>query len=187
MALGQNPFNPSRTLPTLAAIQQRRRELLAYQARQESAQALATPTEEDTYVPEGVHVTQGQEEQQENDELQEPYAEEGSEPSVVLPPRSSAPPPPALAGAAFHGNAGFLVCTLAPHTEADPAAVLLQFLAAFGNLVGPARTAASVPPVTASTSSSFSSANRARPAKGPAGARSPASSPKPTRSGLRAV
>jgi len=32
MALGQNPFNPSRTLPTLAAIQRRRRGLLAYQA-----------------------------------------------------------------------------------------------------------------------------------------------------------
>jgi hypothetical protein len=138
MALGQNPFNPSRTLPTLAAIQQRRRELLAYQARQESAQALATPNEEETYVPEEVHVTQEQEERQENDELQEPYAEEESEPSVVLPPRSSAPPPSALDAAAFHGIAGFLVRTLAPHTEADPAAVLLQFLAAFGNLVGPA-------------------------------------------------
>ena len=141
MALGQNPFNPSRTLPTLAAIQQRRRELLAYQARQEAAQALATPnelhTEEDTYVPEEASVSQEQEEQQENDELQEPYAEEESEPSVVLPPRSSAAPSPALDGAAFHGVAGFLVRTLAPHTEADPAAVLLQFLAAFGNLVGP--------------------------------------------------
>ena len=29
MTLGQNPFNPSRSLPTLAAIQRRRRELLA--------------------------------------------------------------------------------------------------------------------------------------------------------------
>jgi hypothetical protein len=56
----------------------------------------------------------------------------------VLPPRPSAPPPPQLAGAALHGIAGFLVRTLAPHTEADPAAVLLQFLAAFGNLAGPA-------------------------------------------------
>jgi hypothetical protein len=27
--------------------------------------------------------------------------------------------------------------TIAPHTEADPAAILLQFLAAFGNMVGP--------------------------------------------------
>ena len=142
MAFGNNPFNPSRSLPTLAPIQQRRRELLAYQARQEAAQALATPndlhTEEDTHVPEEVSLPQEQEEQQEDDELQEPYAEEESEPSVVLPPRSSAPLPPALDAAAFHGVAGFLVRTLAPHTEADPAAVLLQFLAAFGNLVGPA-------------------------------------------------
>jgi hypothetical protein len=71
MALGQNPFNPSRTLPTLAAVQHRRRELLAYQARQEAAQALATPnelhTEEETPVPEEFHFTQEQEEQQEND------------------------------------------------------------------------------------------------------------------------
>jgi hypothetical protein len=96
MTLGQNPFNPSRTLPTLAAILHRRRDLLAYQARQEAAQALATPnelpTEEETPVPEEFHFTQEQEEQQENDELQEPYADEESEPSVVLPPRSSAPP-----------------------------------------------------------------------------------------------
>ncbi len=138
MTLGQHPSNSSRTLPTLAAVQRRRRELLAYQDRQRSAQALATPNEEDPYLPERVHFTQEQEEQQENAELQEPYADEEPEPSLVLPPRSTAPPPPALAGAAFHGAAGFLVHSLAPHTEADPAAVLLQFLAAFGNLVGPA-------------------------------------------------
>jgi hypothetical protein len=117
MALGQNPFNPSRTLKTLAAI-------------------LATPNEEETY--EEVHLTQEQEHQQENDELQELCAAEESEPSVVLPTQSSSPPPPGLADAALHGVAGSLVRTLAPHTEADPAAVLLQFLAAFGNLVGPA-------------------------------------------------
>jgi hypothetical protein len=128
MTLGQNPFNPSRTLPTLPAIQHRRRELLAYRAHQEAALPLATPnglhTEEQTPVPEEFHFTQEQEEQQE-------------EPSMVLPPRSSAPPPPALAGEAFHGIAGLLVRTLGPHTEADPAAILPQFLAAFGNLVGP--------------------------------------------------
>jgi hypothetical protein len=71
--------------------------------------------------------------------------------------------------------------SLAPHTEADPAAILLQFLAAFGNLVGPApHCLVSAPPVTASISSSSWSANRARPAKEQAGARSPASSPKST-------
>ena len=38
---------------------------------------------------------------------------------------------------ALYGLAGQVVRTLAPHTEADPAAILLQFLAAFGNAAGP--------------------------------------------------
>jgi len=36
----------------------------------------------------------------------------------------------------FYGLAGEIVRTLEPHTEADPVAVLAQFLAAFGNAVG---------------------------------------------------
>ena len=39
MTLGPNPFNPSPTLPTLAAIQRRHNELLAYHAAREAAQA----------------------------------------------------------------------------------------------------------------------------------------------------
>jgi hypothetical protein len=39
--------------------------------------------------------------------------------------------------AASHGLAGRVVGTLGPHTEADDAALLLTFLAAFGNAVGP--------------------------------------------------
>ena len=39
--------------------------------------------------------------------------------------------------AAFHGLAGELVESVAPHTEADPAALLLDFLACFGSAVGP--------------------------------------------------
>ncbi len=38
--------------------------------------------------------------------------------------------------------------TLAPHTEAQPEAILLQLLAAFGNVIGPAPTAWSAPPAT---------------------------------------
>ena len=38
--------------------------------------------------------------------------------------------------AAFHGIAGELVRMIEPDTEADPAAILVQFLAAFGALVG---------------------------------------------------
>jgi hypothetical protein len=44
---------------------------------------------------------------------------------------------PSLDPAALHGLAGRLVATLGPHTEADDVALLLSFLAAFGNAVGP--------------------------------------------------
>ena len=76
-----------------------------------------------------------------------PYqaAEEEPPPAFEQPPPASPTPPPqrdfawpSLAAAALHGIAGTVVRTITPHTEADPAAILLQFLAAFGNLVGPA-------------------------------------------------
>ena len=54
------------------------------------------------------------------------------------PPPPSVPPHPILADAALYGVAGLAVCGLAPHSEAHPAAILLQLLAAFGNAVGPA-------------------------------------------------
>jgi hypothetical protein len=44
------------------------------------------------------------------------------------------PKPPAEQ--AFHGIAGEIVRTIEPHTEADPSALLFQFLGGFGNLVG---------------------------------------------------
>jgi hypothetical protein len=45
--------------------------------------------------------------------------------------------PLTLGSAALSGVAGKVVQTLRPHTESDPAALLLTFLAAFGNAVGP--------------------------------------------------
>ena len=48
------------------------------------------------------------------------------------------PTNPILGEAALYGVAGVAVRALAPHTEAHPAAILLQLLAAFGNAVGPA-------------------------------------------------
>jgi hypothetical protein len=147
MTFGQNPSKPS-SLPTRADIHRRLRELLAYQARQDQAQTTAAlgelPAEDQAYLPEeSRHFDDQEEAQEEPQELQarypdDSYPDEDSEPSVPLPPRSSAPPPPALAVAALYGIAGRVVNSLTPHTEADPAAVLLQFLAAFGNLVGPA-------------------------------------------------
>jgi hypothetical protein len=44
--------------------------------------------------------------------------------------------PQPLAPHAFHGIAGEIVRTIEPHTEADPAALLIQFLMAFGNAIG---------------------------------------------------
>ena len=53
-------------------------------------------------------------------------------------PAGSTPPgwPQPLRDEAFHGLAGKIVRTIEPHTEADPAALLLQFLVVFGNVVG---------------------------------------------------
>jgi hypothetical protein len=57
----------------------------------------------------------------------------GPEPLDATPPPWPAP----LAGEAFHGLAGEYVRAVEPHTEADPAALLLQLLVGFGNAVGP--------------------------------------------------
>ena len=43
---------------------------------------------------------------------------------------------PVLDSAAYHGLAGETVSTILPYTEADPAAMLLQYLVSFGNVVG---------------------------------------------------
>src|SRR5262249_40032974 len=43
---------------------------------------------------------------------------------------------PVLDKAAYYGLAGDVVTALLPHTEADPAALLLQYLTCFGNMVG---------------------------------------------------
>ena len=43
---------------------------------------------------------------------------------------------PMLGAAAYYGLAGKVVNTILPHTEADPAAMLLQYLVSFGNVVG---------------------------------------------------
>jgi CHC2-type zinc finger protein len=44
--------------------------------------------------------------------------------------------PEPLAPAAFYGLAGEIVRRIEPHTEADPAALLIQFLAAYGSVIG---------------------------------------------------
>jgi len=48
----------------------------------------------------------------------------------------AAPAWPVMHEAAYYGLAGEVVRSIEPHSEADPVAILLQFLAAFGNAVG---------------------------------------------------
>jgi len=67
----------------------------------------------------------------------------GSVPSNSLPANDESEPVwedpypyPPLRSEAFHGLAGDIVRALDPHTEADPVAVLLTVIAAFGNIVG---------------------------------------------------
>jgi hypothetical protein len=58
--------------------------------------------------------------------------------SHSIPNPSHAPSdwPAPMGKAAMYGLLGDIVGTIAPHTEADPAALVLQLLAAFGNVVG---------------------------------------------------
>lgn len=48
----------------------------------------------------------------------------------------TAQPWPTLDPAALHGLAGDVVHTIAPHSEADPVAILIQFLTVAGNIIG---------------------------------------------------
>lgn len=64
--------------------------------------------------------------------FQKTYAGSTLEKSLVDVPQWPEP----LAEAALHGLAGDIVCAVEPHTEADPAAILIQFLLAFANMCG---------------------------------------------------
>jgi hypothetical protein len=57
-------------------------------------------------------------------------------PPIEPPAPAQERPWPKLDDGALYGLAGEIVRTIAPHTEADPAALLFQFLTSFGNLVG---------------------------------------------------
>jgi len=101
---------PQPGLPTLADLQRRSVELLGFQLDR----------------------------QPRNQQGQEPdhRQEEQTRPAPAAPPRVRDSESPRLTAAALHGLAGLAVRTIAPHTEAHPASLLLQLLAVFGNMVG---------------------------------------------------
>jgi hypothetical protein len=62
------------------------------------------------------------------------HADEAAMESASLP--RVAPWPQPLGEVAYHGLAGSFVRLVSPHSEADPTALLAQFLVAFGNVIG---------------------------------------------------
>ncbi len=62
-----------------------------------------------------------------------PVANKSAEPVAILPRREWPAP---LSEAALYGLAGDFVRMVLPHTEADPAALIFQFLAAMGSIIG---------------------------------------------------
>jgi hypothetical protein len=66
-----------------------------------------------------------------NGHREEPDGTEPHEASVAKPT-----PLPTLAEEAYYGLPGNIVRTIEPHTEADPVAVLMNLLCAFGNAIG---------------------------------------------------
>ena len=56
----------------------------------------------------------------------------GAQALAEPPPYDGAPWPAPFNEAAFHGLAGDVIRRIEPHTESDPAALLVQFLIAFG-------------------------------------------------------
>ncbi len=62
-----------------------------------------------------------------------PVSHDGSSAQLISTP---IPWPDPLAAEAFHGLAGDFVRIVESHTESDPAALLIQFLASFGNVIG---------------------------------------------------
>ena len=65
-----------------------------------------------------------------------PEAEPGPETEPKADPGERDEPWPTLAPAARYGLAGEVVAALEPHTEADPVALLMQYLVSFGNCIG---------------------------------------------------
>jgi hypothetical protein len=66
--------------------------------------------------------------------LDRPDEQRGATGELTLPAPAGWPAPPDAA--AYHGLAGEIAGTIAPHTEADPVAILAQLLIAFGAAVG---------------------------------------------------
>jgi hypothetical protein len=70
------------------------------------------------------------------EEPEPPRTDDGGGGSPKGAPSETHPWPAPMAEAAFHGLAGEIVHAIEPHSEADPVALLVQFLLAFGGALG---------------------------------------------------
>jgi hypothetical protein len=113
MSNASNSSNSIFSMSALASVARRRREELIAARNQQAAQP---QTPDEPVSPE------------QPAEQPEPAPRPSTEQAVLSPPE--------LADPALYGLAGRVIHSLAPHSEADPVALLLQFLAAFGNLAG---------------------------------------------------
>jgi hypothetical protein len=84
--------------------------------------------------PAGVTELQAEAERRRGAEHASPDKREGRQRDYAPVHRPEWPDQPG--SAAFHGPAGELVRLIEPHSEADPAAILVQVLVGFGNLIG---------------------------------------------------
>ena len=137
MAITNNPIDSVSTLPSLAALQRRRNELNAYQSWQRSQQTSAPLAEQEPELEEESSGSPNLEFPTTNPmtvmtskTLHTPKITSLLRRSLQLRPHWRIPPSTALP---VSSSALSL-----PTPKPIPAAVLLQFLAAFGNLVGPA-------------------------------------------------
>ncbi len=72
---------------------------------------------------------------------EQPFGPQQPQQATAAPPKANGHdkdkddwPKPEIA--AYHGLAGEVVTALLPHTESDPVALLVQYLASFGNVIG---------------------------------------------------
>ena len=123
----ESPSNSHNFMPALATVQRRRRrELLAIQKQDRERQQAQT-----TEAPLEVEPPA---------EQPEPPPHPFNEPALwVEGPAASLLSPPTLDDPALYGLAGRVIRSLAPHSEADPVALLLQFIAKWA-IVGPPQT-----------------------------------------------
>ena len=83
--------------------------------------------------------------------------------AITLPAPAGWPAPPEQA--AYHGLPGAIVAKIAPHTEADPVAILTQLLVCCGALIGRGATSRSKRPCITPTSSWCLSVTAPRPGR----------------------